>query len=78
MPNVLIVWRLYQMYGTGTGTSHGLLRDTVSDLIIKGERLGQLNLDHSVTYPLVLGNQFREITLEVNTRILEGTNDWTN
>ena len=41
MPNVLVVWGLYQMYRRGTGTSHGLLRDTVSDLIIKGEHLGQ-------------------------------------
>ena len=47
--------QMYQMYGEGTSTNHGLLKDAVSDLIIKGERLGQFQLDYSVTYSEYLG-----------------------
>ena len=53
------------------------LMDAVSDLIIKGEHLGQFQFLFGYLF-LVLGNQFLEITHEVNTRILEGIDDWTD
>ena len=57
-------------------STHGKLEDAVSNLSIKDKRFAAWAL-HSVTYPLVFWDQFQEITLGVNTRTLEGIDDWT-
>ena len=68
--------KIQQLYRRGTGTNHGKLEDVVSDLRIKGERLGD-GFSIWGPIPLLLWDQFQKITLEVNTKVLEGTNDWT-
>ena len=44
------MYGMYQLYGRSTGTNDGKLEGAVSNLSIKGERLGDGAI-HSVTYP---------------------------